>query len=104
MPEKVTIGSAELWHGNCLEVLPLLPQFDLALTDPPYGTGGWRRGASGAGSNPAAKLVREQWDDGALEWLRLCRDAAHGRDAGRPVRPRRRGSAGVLLRRVEHAG
>lgn len=73
MPEKVVIGNAELWHGDCLEVLPLLPQFDLALTDPPYGTGGWRRDASGAGSNPAAKLVREQWDDGALEWLRLCR-------------------------------
>lgn len=69
MPEKVVIGTAELWHGDCLEVLPLLPQFDLALTDPPYGTGGWRRDASGAGSNPAAKLVREQWDDGALRAL-----------------------------------
>lgn len=37
MAEKVTIGNAELWHGDCAEVLPLLPRFDLILTDPPYG-------------------------------------------------------------------
>lgn len=39
MPEKVTIGDAELWHGDCREILPGLPKFDLALTDPPYGIG-----------------------------------------------------------------
>ena len=37
MAEKVTIGNAELWHGDCAEVLPLLPKLDLILTDPPYG-------------------------------------------------------------------
>ena len=37
MPEKVVIGTAELWHGDCREVLPMLPRFDLVLTDPPYG-------------------------------------------------------------------
>ena len=39
MAEKVTIGNAELWHGDCAEILPLLPKFDLILTDPPYGIG-----------------------------------------------------------------
>ncbi len=37
MAEKVTIGNCELWHGDCREVLPLLPPVDLILTDPPYG-------------------------------------------------------------------
>ncbi len=37
--EKVEIGSATLYHGDCREVLPLLPKHDLLLTDPPYGIG-----------------------------------------------------------------
>ena len=37
MAEKVVIGNAELWHGDCREVLQLLQRFDLVLTDPPYG-------------------------------------------------------------------
>lgn len=37
MTEKVVIGNAELWHGDCREILPTLPQCDLLLTDPPYG-------------------------------------------------------------------
>ena len=39
MAEKVVIGNAELWHGDCRELLPMLPECDLMLTDPPYGIG-----------------------------------------------------------------
>ena len=37
MPERVVIGDADLWLGDCREVLPLLPKVDAVITDPPYG-------------------------------------------------------------------
>lgn len=37
MPEKVVIGNAELWHGDCREVLPLMPPDAAIVSDPPYG-------------------------------------------------------------------
>ena len=37
MAEKVVIGNATLYLGDCREVLPALPAFDLLCTDPPYG-------------------------------------------------------------------
>lgn len=36
-PQKIIIGDAELWLGDCSEVLPLLPKVDAVITDPPYG-------------------------------------------------------------------
>ena len=64
MAEKVTIGNCELWHGDCREVLPLLPQCDLILTDPPYGIGAYKTGTMGGGV--LAKQSRydaTEWDD-----------------------------------------
>jgi site-specific DNA-methyltransferase (adenine-specific) len=34
-----TIGNATLYLGDCMEVLPLLPDVDAVVTDPPYGIG-----------------------------------------------------------------
>ena len=36
-PRKEIIGDAELWLGDCREVLPTLGPVDAVVTDPPYG-------------------------------------------------------------------
>ena len=33
----VTIGSATLYCGDCMDVLPTLDKVDAVITDPPYG-------------------------------------------------------------------
>jgi len=34
---KVTIGNATLYCGDCMNILPALPKVDAVITDPPYG-------------------------------------------------------------------
>lgn len=60
MAEKVVIGNATLYLGDCREVVPSLPTHDLLLTDPPYGIGA-NRMKLGNGKN---KLERgaQDWD------------------------------------------
>lgn len=36
MAHKETIGNAELWLGDCLEIMPTLPLVDHIICDPPY--------------------------------------------------------------------
>lgn len=45
--EEVTIGTATLYHADCMEVLPLLPKVDAVITDPPYGLGVKHNGGGG---------------------------------------------------------
>ena len=49
---KVTLGNAELWHGDCLELLPLLPTFSCIVSDPPYGIGFVHSGDGKRAVNP----------------------------------------------------
>lgn len=59
-----------IYHGDCRSLLPMLTADDVVMiTDPPYGTGGWRRTESGRGQSPKASLVREGWDAGDVDWL-----------------------------------
>lgn len=62
-----------IYHGKAEAVLPVLDwsAADLVVTDPPYGTGGWRRLESGQGDDPTASLVQEAWDAGDTDFLRL---------------------------------
>lgn len=39
MTEKVEIGNATLYCGDCIEILPEFEHIDCILTDPPYGGG-----------------------------------------------------------------
>lgn len=39
MFEKVVIGNATLYRGDCMDVLPTLERVDAVITDPPYGIG-----------------------------------------------------------------
>jgi len=70
-PERVVIGDAELWLGDCREVLPVLPVHDLLLTDPPYGIGA----SAGTGKYGRMKIeacVDLAWDNETPpQWLLL---------------------------------
>jgi len=61
-PSKVVIGNAELWLGDCREILPTLPKVDAVITDPPYGIGQWNANHTGGFMDKeAAKCIRA-WD------------------------------------------
>lgn len=69
MTERVEIGDAVLYCGDCLEILPTLPKVDAVVTDPPYGI---NTKSDGMGKlNPWADLCNSAfW---YAEWLRQCR-------------------------------
>ena len=60
--DEVTIGNCRLIHGDCREVLPLLPPVDLVLTDPPYGIG------EAAGKNKSRGKIAVARDYGDDTW------------------------------------
>ena len=76
MAERVVIGSAELWHGDCREVLPLLPDAsaDMVFTSPPYNLGnttgggfpGKKLGHYNAQSDMKARGGLGKWGGGGL--------------------------------------
>ena len=60
MVEPVIIGSAQLYLGDCKEILPQLPKVDACVTDPPYGMGyrsNYRKGKHAAIAGDGAWVV-----------------------------------------------
>lgn len=74
--EKVIIGNATLYLGDCLEVLPTLPKVDAVITDPPYGIGEsskkvesrQRGGKLGTLLGYRGKAMADQKDYGDFDW------------------------------------
>lgn len=80
---KETIGSCELYLGDCLEILPTIGKVDACVTDPPYGIGESSKKAATRGRSSA--LVKrayprdyggsEDWDSepadpAIIRWMR----------------------------------
>ena len=62
MTAPVVIGGAELWLGDCREILPSLGKVDAVVTDPPYGIG------EAAGKNASRSNLATAKDYGADCW------------------------------------
>jgi DNA modification methylase len=66
--EKVTIGAATLYRGDCMDVLPTLSKVDAVITDPPYGIGA---GEMSLGKWRTSRMQRGSWDAMAPDALML---------------------------------
>ena len=72
------IGNAELWLGDCRDILPTLPKVDAVITDPPYGIGEAAGKNASRGKLAVAKdFGNDSWDDNpiSLELMQMVRDA-----------------------------
>jgi DNA modification methylase len=75
MTERVIIGEAVLYRGDCLEVLPTLGKVDAVITDPPYGIGIGKSATVGGSNKAVAKEYgKADWDNepAAKEIIELC--------------------------------
>lgn len=63
---KEVIGNADLYLGDCRDILPTLPKADAVITDPPYGITYQSNAGVGSGTRPIS-------NDGTRVSLRLYR-------------------------------
>ena len=72
--QKVTIGDAILYSGDCLELIDKIEDFDALITDPPYSSGGMT--ASSRTMQPSQKYISStEYDYSKLEVLGDNKDA-----------------------------
>lgn len=78
VPEKIIIGNATLYLGDCREILPTLPKVDAVITDPPYGIGEAAGKNKSRGKLAVAKdFGNDAWDDEPIsdDLIRMVREA-----------------------------
>jgi len=66
-------NNGKLYHGDCLDIMPLLEPVDLVLTDPPYTglKGGLKHKADGVCKrNKATVTIGDLWN-ADNEWFQL---------------------------------
>lgn len=68
--EKVVIGNATLYRGDCMEVLPTLPKVDAVIADPPYSK------ETHAGHDSIAKELRDSGTRSALGYRPMSEEEA----------------------------
>ena len=79
MKEKVEIGSAVLYLGDCMDILPTLDKVDAVITDPPYGINENSKKVASRKKLAAAKDYGEfSWDKEppAADLIQAIRDKA----------------------------
>ena len=82
--DKVQIGDATLYHGDCMDVLASFPEclrIDLLLTDPPFGVGNFTQitgGKRGRGENFGKNV---EWNECGppREWFDIVRRVCKNR-------------------------
>ena len=85
---KVEIGNATMYLGDCMDILPTLPKVDAVITDPPYGidiaktstVGGTGKNGKGraVGRSLATDYGISQWDQIGMsreQWLLIAATA-----------------------------
>lgn len=86
MTQPVIIGNAELWLGDCRDILPALGKVDAVVTDPPYGIGetgsNSRQPVGKSRLGTSTRIVDWQaadWDDKPIapETMSLVRQSAN---------------------------
>jgi len=60
---REVIGNATLYLGDCMEILPMLPNVDAVITDPPFGVGNFVQSTGRLMGRGAAKGKKVEWND-----------------------------------------
>lgn len=75
--ERVEIGDAVLYRGDCMQLLGEIPQVDCVITDPPYGISYAANPIVGKGKK-ASNHQRKDWDDGLVDISAVLAKAPNG--------------------------